>query len=211
MVIAFLNGLWQGLLISILLFGPAFFKLMNTSMKEGLFKGWWLATGVLISDLIVVILLIWGLSDIMDNPYFKQYYSLIAGIAMVIMGIKSIRHKYKAFLKSYSERSLGGQSLLSGLALNLINPFTIILWFNVLSAISLKYDTESAFQFMLTANIMGILTTIYLMDIIKVFLANLIGKKLSHKVFFIVNKYFGGIFIIIGVVFLLNFFTILLR
>ncbi len=184
---------------------------MNTSMKEGLFKGWWLATGVLISDLIVVILLIWGLSDIMDNPYFKQYYSLIAGIAMVIMGIKSIRHKYKAFLKSYSERSLGGQSLLSGLALNLINPFTIILWFNVLSAISLKYDTESAFQFMLTANIMGILTTIYLMDIIKVFLANLIGKKLSHKVFFIVNKYFGGIFIIIGVVFLLNFFTILLR
>jgi threonine/homoserine/homoserine lactone efflux protein len=211
MLIAFLNGLWQGLLISILLFGPAFFKLMNTSMKEGLFKGWWLATGVLISDLIVVILLIWGLSDFMDNPYFKQYYSLIAGIAMVIMGIKSINHKYKAFLKSYTERSLGGQSLLSGLALNLINPFTIILWFNVLSAISLKYDTESAIQFKLTANIIGILTTIYLMDIIKVFLANLIGKKLSHKVFFIVNKYFGGIFIIIGVVFLFNFFTILLR
>jgi threonine/homoserine/homoserine lactone efflux protein len=117
-----------------------------------MFKGWWLATGVLISDLLVVILLVWGLSDILNNSLFKQIYSLLAGGLMMFLGFKAVFHKYKAFLISYAHRSKGGRSLLSGLLLNLINPFTFILWFNVLSTISLKYDAEVNFQLKLFAS-----------------------------------------------------------
>lgn len=208
MILPFINGLWQGIIISLLLFGPAFFKLMNVSMKDGMFKGWWLATGVLISDLLVVVLLVWGLSDILNNTLFKQIYSLLAGGLMMFLGFKAVFHKYKAFLISYAHRSKGGRSLLSGLLLNLINPFTFILWFNVLSTISLKYDADVNFQLKLFANLAGILATIYLMDMLKVYFANFIGQKISHKMFYIVNKYFGGVFIIIGLVFIYNFMVL---
>lgn len=209
MLLPLFNGLLEGILISLLLFGPAFFKLVNVSMKEGMFKGWWLATGVLLSDLLVVLLLVYGLSDVFENKYFKQYYSLLAGIAMMFIGFRSVFHKYRLFLKSYRERSKGGKSLLSGLILNLINPFTFILWFNVLSAISLKYDPIEGYQTNLFLNLLGILITIYLMDMLKVYFADFLGKKIGHRMFFIVNKYFGGVFIIIGLVFIFSFFKLL--
>jgi amino acid exporter len=210
MLAPFYNGLWQGVLISLLLFGPAFFKLVNVSMQEGVFKGWWLATGVLISDLLVVVLLVYGLAGVFENALFQQFYSLVAGIAMLFIGLKAVFNKYKAFLKSYTERSKGGQSLLSGLLLNLINPFTFILWFNVVSAISLKYaQDESNASFSLLINLLGILLTIYLMDILKVYFADFFGKKIRQKMFYILNRYFGGVFIIIGLVFIYHFITLL--
>lgn len=209
MFVPLYTGLWQGILISLLLFGPAFFKLVNVSMQEGRFKGWWLATGVLLSDLLVVVLLVYGLAGVFENTYFKQFYSLVAGIAMLVIGFKAVFNKYKAFLKSYTERSKGGQSLLSGLLLNLINPFTFILWFNVVSAISLKYSVEGQdTSFNLFLNLLGILLTIYLMDILKVYFADFFGKKIRQRMFYILNKYFGAVFIIIGLVFIYHFFTL---
>jgi threonine/homoserine/homoserine lactone efflux protein len=206
----FYTGLLEGILISILLFGPAFFKLVNVSMKEGLFKGWWLATGVLISDLLVVLLFALGFSDLMQHPLFQKFYSIIAGIAMIFIGVKYIRHRYKAFLKSYSERNIKGQSLLSGLLLNLINPFTFILWFNVVSTLGLKYENDEFFRQSLILNAAGILCTIYLMDMLKVYLANILGKQISHRMFYILNRYFGVVFILIGAVFIIQFIKLMI-
>ncbi|MCK9480660.1 MAG: LysE family transporter [Bacteroidia bacterium] len=209
MLLPFFNGLLEGIVISLLLFGPAFFKLLNVSMQSGRFKGWWLATGVLLSDLVVVLLLIYGLSGLFENVHFKQFYSLTAGIAMVLLGLKYVRSSYRIFLKSYRERSKGSKSLLSGFGLNLINPFTFVLWFNVLGAISLKYSSGEHYRTNLILNLLGILLTLYLMDILKVVMADFIGRKIGHRTFYHLNRYFGGVFIIIGLVFLFLFFKLL--
>jgi amino acid exporter len=210
MLIPYLNGLWEGIIISLLLFGPAFFKLLNVSMQEGVFKGIWLATGVVLSDLLVVILLVYGLSDLFNNLIFRQIYSMLAGIAMIFIGLKSILNRYRAFLKSYKARNLGGQNLLRGFLLNLINPFTIVLWFNLLSAISLKYDDHANYKLSLILNVGGILTTIYLMDMLKVYFADIIGRKISQRMFYAVNRYFGVVFLIIGAFFIYLFLKLVL-
>lgn len=206
MTTAFLNGLWEGILISLLLFGPAFFKLMNVSMQEGVFKGAWLAFGVLISDLIVVLLLIYGMSDLLSNPVFRKMYTLIAGIALVIIGLKTMSNKYKAFLTSFKSRSKGGKNFFSGLILNILNPFTLILWFNLVSIINLKYDAQIDFRSKLLFNLTGILVSLFVVDMLKVYFAHFMGKNISNKKFYIVNRYFGAVFIIIGVVFVSQFF-----
>ncbi len=200
-----LNGIWQGFFISILLFGPAFFKLIHTSIQEGFKKGVILASGVFLSDLLVVALCIFGFSDFMQTPSFQKIYSLCGAIVLFLLGIKSFLHQYKAFLQSYSERVPNSKSLLKGFGLNLVNPFTFILWFNVLGSISLKYADEINYKLLLTVNLLTILIMLFLMDVLKVFLSHLIGKKLNARIFFTINKYFGILLMVIGGIFLFRF------
>lgn len=204
-LIPVLHGVWQGFFISILLFGPAFFKLLHTSIQEGFKKGVYLAFGVFFSDLLIALLCIFGVADFMKEPSFQKIYSLIGGVLLLMMGIKAIRHQYKAFLISYSERVPHSKNIFNGFWLNLINPFTLILWLNVLGSISLKYAEEANYKLLITINLITILLVLFLMDVLKVFLSHLIGKKLNSKVFFTINKYFGILLIIIGAVFLFRF------
>jgi threonine/homoserine/homoserine lactone efflux protein len=191
-----LNGIWQGFFISILLFGPAFLKLIHTSIQEGFKKGVILASGVFLSDLLVVILCIFGFSDFMQTVSFQKVYSLCGGVVLLLMGMKSFRHQYKAFLISYSERIPHTKSLFKGFGLNLVNPFTFILWFNVLGSISLKYADEVQYKTLLTINLLTILIVLFMMDVLKVFLSHLIGKKLN-------------LLMIVGGVFLFRFINLM--
>lgn len=202
------HGIWQGFFISILLFGPAFFKLLHTSIQEGFKKGVYLAFGVFFSDLLIALLCIFGVAEYMQMPGFQKLYSLIGGVLLVMMGIKAMRHQYKAFLKSYAERVPHSKNIFNGFWLNLINPFTLILWLNVLGSISLKYAEKPEFKTLVTINVITILLVLFSMDILKVFLSHLIGKKLNARIFFAINKYFGILLIIIGLFFLGRFVTL---
>lgn len=204
-----LNGLWQGFIISILLFGPAFFKLVHTSIQDGFHKGVILASGVFLSDLLIAILCVMGVADFMQVPAFQKLYSLFASIALILLGLKYFRHQYKAFLQSYSSRVPPSKSLWKGFWLNLINPFTFILWFNVMASISKEYVGEPDYKVLLGINLITILLVLFLMDVLKVFLSHLIGKKLNARIFFTINKYFGILLMVIGGIFLTRFFTLI--
>lgn len=206
-----LNGIWQGFLISILLFGPAFFKLIHTSIQDGFRKGVVLASGVFLSDLLVAILCILGVADFMQNPAFQKMYSLCGAVVLILMGLKYFRHQYKAFLQSYSARVPSSKSFFKGFWMNLANPFTFILWFNVMGSISLKYADELEYKTLLTINLITILVVLFLMDVLKVFLSHLIGKKLNARIFFTINKYFGILLIIIGLFFLARFISLIVK
>ncbi|MEN9345356.1 MAG: hypothetical protein RLZZ60_825 [Bacteroidota bacterium] len=206
-----LNGVWQGFLISILLFGPAFFKLIHTSIQEGFKKGVLLASGVFFSDLLVVGLCIFGVADFMQSAPFQKIYSVCGAIVLLLMGIKSFRHPYKAFLQSYSSRVPASKNVFKGFWLNLINPFTFILWFNVMGSISLKYADEPQYKNLLTVNLVTILLVLFLMDVLKVFLSHLIGKKLNARIFFMINKYFGVLLMLIGAFFMARFIGLVIK
>ncbi len=210
LVFPILNGLWQGFVISILLFGPAFFKLVHTSIQEGFKKGVILASGVFLSDLLVAILCVFGAAEFMQSPNFQKLYSLFASVALVLLGLKYFRHQYKAFLQSYSARVPSTKSLLKGFWLNLINPFTFILWFNVMASISKEYLGEPHYKLLLGVNLISILVVLFMMDVIKVFLSHLIGKRLNSRIVFHVNKYFGILLMVIGGIFLMRFISMIM-
>lgn len=210
-ILPVINGLWQGFLISILLFGPAFFKLIHTSIQDGYKKGIWLASGVFLADLLAVVLCVVGVAQYMQSLEFQRMYSICAGVLLILLGIKYFRHQYKAFLKSYAERVPSHQSVLKGFWLNLVNPFTFILWFNVMGSVSLKYAGEPNYKLLLSINLFTILIVLFSMDIIKVYLSHHIGKKLNARIFFIVNKYFGVLLVIIGLVFIIRFATLMIN
>jgi|SRR5690606_12844668 len=208
-IVPVLNGLWQGFVISILLFGPAFFKLIHTSIQEGFKKGVILASGVFLSDALVCGFWIFGVAEQMKTVSFQKIYSLVAGVLLIVMGLKYYRHRYRAFLKSYAERVPASKNMLNGFLLNLVNPFTLILWFNVMAAASKHYKDDIHYLSLLAVNVFTILLVLFSMDVLKVFLSQLIGKKLNARMFYFINRYFGLLLAGIGIFFIGRFVSLL--
>ena len=80
-----------------------------------------------------------------------------------------------------------------------------------IGSISLKYAGEVEYKALLTVNLITILLVLFLMDVLKVFLSHLIGKKLNSRIFFTINKYFGILLVLIGVGFLARFITLVIK
>lgn len=202
--------MWQGLIISLLSFGPAFFLLINTSIREGFKKGLLLALGIFLSDLVVILAIHFGLQSLFEDLMFKKVFALSAGIAMIFMGINSLRSPYKAFLKSYYKRGKSGAGIIKGFFMNLFNPMIIALWMVVMGSVTLKYSIdEPHYQTSILINLFAILLFIFGVDTSKVYLSSFLGKKLNKRIFFSLNKYMGLILIGIGVYFLYSFLLLL--
>jgi hypothetical protein len=80
-----------------------------------------------------------------------------------------------------------------------------------MGSISLKYADEPQYKNLLTVNLVTILLVLFLMDVLKVFLSHLIGKKLNARIFFMINKYFGVLLMLIGAFFMARFIGLVIR
>jgi hypothetical protein len=76
-----------------------------------------------------------------------------------------------------------------------------------MASISKEYITEPNYKMLLGVNLISILVVLFLMDVLKVFLSQLIGRKLNARIFFSINKYFGLILMAMGAFFLTRFIT----
>jgi len=198
-------GWLLGMGVSLLFFGPAFFLLINTSIKSGFGKGVSLAVGVFVSDLVLVVLINLGLSAFYENKVFQLFFSAIAGVAMLVWGIKTLRGKYKSFLyEMHLEVSKKG-SILKGFILNTLNPFAFVFWTTLIVNMSGHFDSDDPFHSRKV--LIAVLFTLFgflSMDTIKSFVFHKIGKKISLRSIYGMNKIIGVIIIGAGCYFMWN-------
>jgi threonine/homoserine/homoserine lactone efflux protein len=206
-----LKGIAQGFLISILSFGPSFFTLINSGIKGGRSEGMRVALGIFLSELIMALICFFGLSRFFILAEFQLGFSFFAASAISYLGLKGFYKKYQHFLRSIEQPAAKSKSFFKGFILNLINPFVLFLWIGLLAIVSVYYDkADPNYKISILINLVSILFTLFLMDLGKVFLSDFLGRKLSRRVYYFVNKYFGLILIIIGVYFFYHFITLLI-
>ena len=87
-----LNGILFGILLSFL-FGPAFFILINTSIKKGFKEAFFLDIGILFSDVLYLFAAYLFAEKINAYLHNNIYIKLAAGIAFIILGIVYILKK----------------------------------------------------------------------------------------------------------------------
>jgi len=192
--------------ISILLFGPAFFLLVNVSVKDGFTRGALLSLGVFLSDLAIVMLIHFGLSSFYDSAVFQIIFSFVAGIAMVLWGVKTILGKYRNFLAGVHKSSSKSGSMRKGFMMNILNPFAFVLWTTTVANVSAHFDSQDEnYEKTVIVAVISILFGLLSMDLVKSFSFYLIGKKLRYRWFyrlqFVVGVFLihaGGYFIIQG-------------
>lgn len=201
------KGVWYGFLIGLLSFGPSFFTLIHTGIQGGKKQGMQVALGIFLSEMSVALLCFFGLSGYFTTSTFQIVFTGLAAITILYLGIQS------AFGKNHQLPEIkvsASASVYRGFFMNIINPFVMLLWVSVIATLSVggESDTEAG-RAMILVELVTILCTLLALDLGKVYLSDYIGKKLSNRVYQLVNRYFGAILLAIGLYFAYHFVVLL--
>lgn len=194
------EGLILGLTVAITL-GPALFALLQTSIKHGVKIGIFLALGIFMSDLALVVGSYFGASRIVTNPKYHLILGVIGGVVMTAFGIYTFFKKVPRTeqVEVISEIRVKQKGPLpyffKGFFLNLANPFLWVFWISSVLAVNGSYggDQRSVALFF-SGTLFMVLTT----DILKVVLANKIKVAGNPQVKLWINRAVGLLFTIIG-------------
>jgi len=193
---AFIMGIVFGLTITIS-FGPGFIALFQTSINRGLNAGFILATGMLLSDILLVLFSYFGLSELIPQGDYKVM-GIIAGIILIIMGSISIFKR--PLLPLDQEKTIGLQNnrfaiLVKGFLLNIANPFSLIFWIGIVGFAAKSWGLHSQNVFLFFS---GVFVTAFSTDLMKCYLSGLLRNVLASNALFWINKAMGFVFIGVG-------------
>ena len=195
-----------GLILSMMV-GPAFFLLLETSIKKGIRTALFFDFGILTSDLIyisIAYVFYAEVAKIMEGH--NELLKIIGGVLFIVFGVISIIKKPS--IKNQEEIDNSAQSnkdnwlqFLKGLMLNMANPMVIFYWFSVM-ALSAKHGANNVFETILFLGIM--LTVFFSIDLLKIIGAKKLRPFITDPVLRSLNRITGSILTLFGLVLLLQ-------
>jgi threonine/homoserine/homoserine lactone efflux protein len=208
----FLSGVILGLTLAIML-GPAFFSLLQTSVKRGFRSGLYMAAGIILSDLTLVMLSYFGLSRVMSEPGNQVLFGIVGGVILIVYGAFTFRKKTQpAYNGNDDDNDVGVKIqkpralkyILKGYFLNLVNPFLLIFWVGVMTVLAANYGARSNEVLVFFS---GTLITVLATDVFKCFIAHQIKRYLRPRILSFFNHAVGLLLIIFGLVLIIKVIT----
>lgn len=196
---AIIKGLALGLLLAISM-GPVIFSIIKQSISNGHKGGLSFAIGVAASDLTLVLV-----SNVFTELFnrllrFEKIIGMSGSILLMGIGV------YFLFFKKMKLNELGdgiemkrnagdyARIFFAGYFMNLLNPGVIAFWFTWATAFITTPVNERIALFG------SCLAVVFIADLLKVFLANRLRKRLTFKTISIINKISGLTLLVFGVV-----------
>ena len=207
-----LSLIYQTFIIVLLLtfsFGPAFFALINTGIRHGYKSGSLLAIGVVLSDFLVCILIIflvhYGATNLIQDEKSQRFMGIVAGIILIVFGALHFREPVENKSDTTIEIKVPSARVMifKGFFLNSLNPAVWLLWLGNVTAVSktLYYSIlNMIIYFSITLGL------VLLVELGKVSAANKLKQILTPKTMRAVNIITGTLLIIFGVVLIYNHF-----
>lgn len=202
---------YQALVIILLLtfsFGPAFFALINTGIKHGYRTGAFLASGVVLSDLflclLVIVLVHFGMSNLLHSEETQTFFAIIGGVVLIVFGAFFFRKtnvKTDETIEIDVQLPSPSMMLLKGFFLNLFNPTVWLLWLANVTAISKTLEYSMIKMIIFFSIVLG---AVLLIELFKVKLAGKIKAYLTNRVMTIINYVTGSALIIFGLLLIYN-------
>lgn len=211
-----IKGVVTGLVLSVML-GPAFFLLLETSIRKGIRSALAFDAGVLISDIIYIVVAyvffqqVEDLSHGSDNAMIR----LIGGALFIAYGLLTFFKKVKSIqtsINSTTRVNAGHYWVLfvKGLLLNLANPLVVFYWFSVMALG--KSGSETVFtgwdMFLFIA---VILITFFTIDLLKIIGAKKLRPFITSKLLRSLNHITGAILMVFGIILVINSIVIWMR
>jgi threonine/homoserine/homoserine lactone efflux protein len=197
------NAIGIGIILSLVLIGPVFFMLLETSVSRGWKAALALDLGVIIADILCISVAYFGSKDlalaIQNNPsifIFGGFFILIYGLVMYIskpnLKLRNLNVVNRNYLKTF----------MNGFLLNILNIGVIVFWFFVVSTVVIQYPSgKDAMIYM------GIvLATFFIIDLLKIFLAQKVKESFTIRRIFYFKKTIGFILIIFGIIVIMKGF-----
>ena len=171
------RGIAIGLMLSFLV-GPVFFALIRISILKGFKYGFYFAAGITISDAFVCLLSFLLMEVLEIDPFLKDVLGCIGGAFMVCFGINGSvkRNKLEDSNKAIPRKSL--PIGLQGFLFNSMNPFVYFFWIGTNATVS--FD-KNYYNFETLSFYCSIFITVFSIDLLKVYLAQILAKFLNHR------------------------------
>ena len=202
------NGIVFGIIISFML-GPAFFILLETSIKKGFKAAIFLDLGILLSDAIYLLAAFFVAEKINIWLTTNSFVKYIAGSVFITLGItfvyKNLIQIKKTNVAARDVKEIEAvktniiiypfQLIIKGLGLNAINPGVLIFWI----AASTYATKELNLGDLQLISFFGItLLTMFMVDILKIYFSSRLKKKLNNKVSSIIGMLIGCLMVFFG-------------
>lgn len=204
------DGVLLGLPLAISI-GPAFFALLQTSIRYGFNTAAALATGIIVSDIVCVFVAYQGANSWFSNPDIKGAIGLTGGVVLIIFGTFNFFAKPKDYGGSDSNIEIKTPgfwvNVVKGFFLNILNPFVIVFWLGAVTFIGSKYDFEGL---PVTIAFCATLGIVYASDITKAFIANRIRGYLNASKVQMLNKVAAMVLVGFGLWMIYNYLSVLL-
>jgi threonine/homoserine/homoserine lactone efflux protein len=175
---AMLDGMQSGILLTFLI-GPVFFALLQTSIEKGFKKGVHFAFGVVSSDALIFLILLFGLSQLPEEQSGSIYswIGLIGGIILIGFGIQLMRKIPVIKNINNQEITKSKNNFNKAFVMNGLNPFVFFYWMAIISntgSINTTKSNETILIFFLSC-----MTVVLVSDIVKAFLAQKLQKIIT--------------------------------
>lgn len=202
-----LKAVFTGVILSLMI-GPAFFLLLETSIKKGIRAALAFDLGILISDLfyIAIAYLFYGEVAKLVSGKHTELLKGISGGLFIIYGLISIFKKAKLQSQEEIDNSSNTSKdylmqFLKGLMLNLVNPMVIFYWFSVM-ALGTEHGADSWIDNLVFISVL--LLTFFSMDVLKIIGAKKLRPFITDPLLRSLNRITGSILLLFGVVLLLQ-------
>jgi threonine/homoserine/homoserine lactone efflux protein len=197
MIHVILSGIVFGLVLAILP-GPVFFGLIHTSLNRGFKFGFFFALGVALSDISMILLTYFGISNFLENALFKKIVEIIGGMFMCILGLYYFFKPVETtvpFAEVQKEKHMAG-FIFKGFLLNIVNPSIWFSWIGFVSLISVQYGNNKLHTFTFFC---ASVCTVLSMDTMKSYISNRIKVYFTNNVLNKMNKAVGIVLFGVGI------------
>ena len=205
----FKNAFFIGFFMAFMI-GPVFFTLIQTSILKGARAAISFDLGVVLSDLSFILIAYYGSRSLLEKIKDDPRIFFISGFVLIIYGLITYleKEKKKEVLASAKALNIGIKNnylrlFFKGFFLNFINVGVLAFWLGIVLVIGpiLRMDQPSIFCYFGT-----ILTSYFLTDLGKIFLAKKLKTKMTPLVINQTKKIMGIILIFCGVFLMLKGF-----
>ncbi|SIS70835.1 LysE family translocator [Belliella pelovolcani] len=198
MIQALLEGVSMGLILSAMI-GPVFFTLVQNSIAAGFRNTAVLATGIFLSDLIYVVITYFSVSAFAQNPYFEVFLGYGGALVLIGFGVstffkKTVQRPNSAGIDMIKPKKMS--AFFKGFSINGVNPFVLLFWISIAGLVSLKDEFTSVDVFLYYV---GILLTVFLIDLLKAFVAKQLKPFVTPKFMVNMNRVVAVVLIFFGV------------
>lgn len=187
------SGIGLGLVLSFLT-GPVFFALIKTSIEKGFYAGLSLASGVLISDIVYVVITLYGSSFLELENKYRIPIGITGSVILLSIGVYYLFKKVKIKYENITSKRHFTGYFLKGFLMCIFNPGILLYWISVTSgviSVAGKFEAADIVPFY-----GAILLTQFSMDALKAYYANKLRYRIKEKTITRLNQIAGVLIII---------------
>ncbi|MDP4094328.1 MAG: LysE family transporter [Bacillota bacterium] len=136
---ALANGFITGAIVAVPM-GPSGVESIRRTLIKGLKQGMLVETGALLSDAVDIILINFGLLDLLEkNKPLQIFFWLLSGLIVFFIGFNAVRKGKSPGEKDIEDAAVNkrikGRPVFTGFIINFTNPMTHFFWLTISSTI----------------------------------------------------------------------------